>query len=387
MTGDVMKTYLQSVKGVMYCECVEMLDYWVERAIDWDEGGIMTCLDRDGSLWNTVKPGWFQGRSLFSFAKGYNDIKKNPEWLRACHKLYDFICKHVYIPGDPHGHMYFMLDKQGNGFKSADDLFTETFALMGMAEYYKATGDEEVLQRVRRIYDESLQFYYRNPRFFEDGSLSIEKEKMPLSWCMMCLCSVQTMRGCDPEREAEYSGFLREVCEDVYRYYYNEKLNMIVELDYDPPGHTCEVLWFMLAEGLYQKDEKLVRHMAEMTALLMEKTYDFENGGLPLFKSFFDLPDRTEGWDIRRWWVQVELMLALIYSWAGTKDEKFLQWYRMVHEYVFAHFPDRMYGEWYGYIRQNGTPATDVKGDELKGPYHLPRCFIAIYNLLDTMGY
>lgn len=385
MIGDV-QSYLQSVKGIMRCECIEVLDFWVQRGIDWEEGGIMTCLERDGTVWDTRKPGWFQGRSLFSFAKGYNDIRQEPKWLEACHNLYEFICRHLYIPGDPHGHMYYLLDKQGKGVKQAHNMFTETFAIMGMAEYYKATGNKEVLERVRRIYDESIQFYYRNPRFMSEGVLSAEKEKLSLGWYMMCLCSVQTLRGCDPEREEEYTRFLKEVCEDVYRFFYDPSIDLFVEVEYDPPGHTCEVLWFMLAEGLYQKDEKLVRHMATMTANMMEKCYDFEYGGIPLFKNFYGKPDRMEEWDIRRWWVEAELLLTLMYAYAGTKDEKYLEWYRMAHEYVFAHFPDRRYGEWFGYLRRDGTPILDLKGDEMKGPYHLPRCFIAIYNLLDAMG-
>ncbi len=381
------ETYLRSVKLVMREECIETLDYWCERGVDWEKGGLMTCLERDGTLWDARKPGWFQGRALFSFAKGYNDILKREQWLKACDNLYAFLTAHLYVPGDPHGKMYYMLDADGNGGAISPNLFSETFALMGIAEYYKATGRREALDRVRRIFDESLVFYYQNPKYLSTGAMSQEKEKCPLAWYMMLLCSVQTLRGCDPERERTYTDFLRQVCEDVFTYYYDPEIDMIVELEYDPPGHTCEVLWFMLAEGLYTKDQKLTAHMAKMVEGLFRISYDWKNGGIPMFKSYYGKPDRMEGWDIRRWWVEVELLLALMYAYAGTNNPEYLDWYRAAHEYVFARFPDREMGEWYGYLHADGTPITDLKGDEAKGPYHLPRCFIAIHNLLDAMGY
>ena len=48
--------------------------------------------------------------------------------------------------------------------------------------------------------------------------------------------------------------------------------------------------------------------------------------------------------------------------------------YKLVHEYTFTHFKDEVYGEWYGYLRRDGSISTDLKGNIFKGPFHIPRC-------------
>jgi N-acylglucosamine 2-epimerase len=45
----------------------------------------------------------------------------------------------------------------------------------------------------------------------------------------------------------------------------------------------------------------------------------------------------------------------------------------MVHDWSFAHFPDPLHGEWFGYLRCDGSPSVTLKGNMWKGPFHLPR--------------
>jgi N-acylglucosamine 2-epimerase len=45
----------------------------------------------------------------------------------------------------------------------------------------------------------------------------------------------------------------------------------------------------------------------------------------------------------------------------------------MVHDWSYAHFPDPLYGEWFGYLHRDGTVSTRLKGNMWKGPFHLPR--------------
>jgi N-acylglucosamine 2-epimerase len=57
-----------------------------------------------------------------------------------------------------------------------------------------------------------------------------------------------------------------------------------------------------------------------------------------------------------------------------------------VHEWAYAHFPDREHGEWFGYLHRDGTVSTRLKGNVWKGPFHLPRmqwyCTLRIQEML-----
>ena len=78
--------------------------------VDRKHGGVYTCLDRDGSLMDTTKSVWFQGRFGFIAAYAYNNIEKNPEWLAASKSCIDFIEAHCF---DADGRMYFEVMEDG----------------------------------------------------------------------------------------------------------------------------------------------------------------------------------------------------------------------------------------------------------------------------------
>ena len=70
-----------------------ILPFWLNKAIDYENGGIFTCLDREGVIYGREKSVWFQGRALWTFSKAYNTIKADKEYLKAAKCIYDFLPK------------------------------------------------------------------------------------------------------------------------------------------------------------------------------------------------------------------------------------------------------------------------------------------------------
>ena len=68
-----------------------IMPFWLEHGMDPVNGGVYTCVDREGKLMDTTKSVWFQGRCGFVFAYAYNNVEKNPEWLKASKSCIDFI--------------------------------------------------------------------------------------------------------------------------------------------------------------------------------------------------------------------------------------------------------------------------------------------------------
>lgn len=81
----------------------DILPFWLKYGIDHENGGYFTCLDRDGSLLDTNKSVWFQGRFAFILAYAYNNLEKQAEWLEACKNGIDFIEKYCF---DTDGRMF-----------------------------------------------------------------------------------------------------------------------------------------------------------------------------------------------------------------------------------------------------------------------------------------
>ena len=76
------------------------------------------------------------------------------------------------------------------------------------------------------------------------------------------------------------------------------------------------------------------------------------------------------------WGPQCETIIATLYAYQLTKDEKYLDMYKLIQEYTYSHFPDSEYSEWYGYLHRDGTVSQPAKGNIFKGPFHIPRMMI-----------
>jgi N-acylglucosamine 2-epimerase len=59
----------------------DVVPFWLRHGMDREFGGVLTCLDRDGTVIDTDKSVWFQGRAGWVFATLYNTVEKRPEWL------------------------------------------------------------------------------------------------------------------------------------------------------------------------------------------------------------------------------------------------------------------------------------------------------------------
>lgn len=88
----------------------DVMPFWLKYGIDKENGGYFTCLNRDGSLMDSNKSVWFQGRFAFILAYAYNHIEKRQEWLQACKNGIDFIEKYCF---DTDGRMFYEVTATG----------------------------------------------------------------------------------------------------------------------------------------------------------------------------------------------------------------------------------------------------------------------------------
>ena len=60
------KAYLSQWANSYKTDITEnILPFWLKNGLDTVNGGVYTCLDRDGKLMDTTKSVWFQGRFGF----------------------------------------------------------------------------------------------------------------------------------------------------------------------------------------------------------------------------------------------------------------------------------------------------------------------------------
>ncbi|MBE7041397.1 MAG: N-acylglucosamine 2-epimerase [Ruminococcaceae bacterium] len=367
-----------------------ILAFWLKSSIDTKNGGIYTCVDKEGKVYGTDKSVWFQGRALWSFCKAYNTIEKKPEYLEAAKTIYSFLPKCT----DTDGRMFFTVTEDGRELQKRRYYFSETFAAIGCAEYYKATGDKSVLETAERYFDVAYECYTgvrkNTPKINPDN-----QAMKALSPVMIMLSTVQVMRSANPCEK--YDAIAKKCLNDVINGgFLTEKALMEGvsaegEFMSSPtgrivnPGHSMEAAWFIMMEGIITKNQEAIEIGKKIIDITWPLGWDKEHGGIIAFTDVLGMPPQQLEWDMKLWWPQCETMIALRMAYILFDDESYKEKYELVKKYCEDNFCDTENGEWYGYLHYDNTVSTTLKGNIFKGPFHIPRLYI-IMALLDEYG-
>lgn len=363
-----------------------VLAFWLKNGIDDKYDGILTCLDQTGKLYSEEKSVWFQGRALWVFSKAYNIIEKKQEYIDAARKIYNFLPKCI----DDDGRMFFIVTRDGKEIQKRRYFFSETFAAIGCAEYYKATRDEGVWKMAKRCFKTALDVF-SNPKLLTPKFNTDNRPLKPLSPIMIMLATAEAMESVGKEREY-YGGIAQTLTREIiYGGFINEDVGALLEyiktdgsFSDTPtgrtvnPGHSLEAAWFLLSEGVLRNDCEAQAAAKKIIDMTMPIGWDNSNGGIIAFMDVLGKPEVALEWDMKLWWPQCEAIIASKLAWILFGDIKYKENYEKILEYAFEHFEDREYGEWYGYLHYDNTPSNKLKGNIFKGPFHLPRMLMLL---------
>lgn len=365
-----------------------IMPFWMKHGLDHKHGGVYTCIDRDGTLMDTTKSVWFQGRFGFIAAYAYNNMEKNPEWLAASKSCIDFIEKYCF---DTDGHMYFEITDDGKPLRKRRYVFSECFAAIAMAEYAIASGDGSYAEKALSLF-KNIQRFLSTPGFLEPKYLPTLQARGH-SITMILINTASRIRAAisDPILDTQINDSLAALC----KYFIHPEFKALLEtVGKDGefidtcngrvinPGHCIETSWFILEEARFRNwDKELVQMALQILDWSWEWGWDKEYGGIINFRDCRHFPAQDYSQDMKFWWPQTEAIIATLYAYQATHDEKYLAMHRQISDWTYAHFPDKEYGEWYGYLHRDGTIAQPAKGNLFKGPFHIPRMMIRSYML------
>lgn len=365
-----------------------IMPFWMKYGLDRENGGVYTCVNRDGSLMDTTKSVWFQGRFAFICSFAYNNVEKNQEWLDAAKSTLEFIEKHCF---DEQGHMYFSVTAEGKPLRKRRYVFSETFAAIAMSEYALATGDQHWAKRAIQVFEDTQRFLatpgFLPAKFEADVKLQGHSIVMILINVGSCIRKVVD----DPKLTQQ----IDESIEELKKYFIHPEFKCLLEtvgengefIDTNMtrtinPGHCIETSWFIMEEAKLRGWDKPMFDLAlQVFDWSWDWGWDKQYGGIINFRDCKNLPSQDYSQDMKFWWPQCETIIASLYAYLGTGDEKYLYRHERISEWTYAHFPDVEYGEWYGYLHRDGTVAQPAKGNLYKGPFHIPRMMIKGYML------
>ena len=369
-----------------------VLPFWLNKSIDKEYGGYFSCLDRDGSVYDTDKFIWLQGREVWLFSMLCNKLGKKQEWLDAAIQGAEFLKKYGHN-GDYD--FYFSLTREGKPLVEPYNIFSNTFACMAFAQLAKATGSEEYAEISRRIFKRILE-RRGNPKGkwskAVPGTRPMKDFALPMIICNMAL-EVEDIIN-DPQLlEKTIDECLHEVLDVFYQPDLGCMLENVSSLDNSRldcfegreinPGHNLEALWFMMNLGIRRNDKALINKCVEISLSVIEIGWDKEYGGIFYFLDSKGAPQQKLEWDQKLWWVHIESAIAMIKGYQLTGNKKCLEWFEKLDEYMWSRFKDPLHPEWFGYLNRRGEMLLPLKGGKWKGCFHVPRGLFEIWQILE----
>jgi N-acylglucosamine 2-epimerase len=371
----------------------DVIPFWERHSIDRDCGGYFTCLDRDGTVFDTDKFVWLQARQVWTFSTLYNRVGKRETWLEIARHGAEFLRAHGT---DDHGDWYFALDRAGQPLVQPYNIFSDCFAAMAFSQYALAAGEEAAGDLTRRTYRNILR-RQENPK----GQYNkVVPDTRPLKGFAlpMILCNLTLELETLLDRE-EVERTIDTCVHEVMDVFLDSERKLVFEnvsLDgshvdcFDGrlinPGHGIEAMWFIMDIAQRRGDRALIERAAQTVLDILDFGWDKAYGGIFYFLDADGHPPQQLEWDQKLWWVHLEALVALVMGYALTGRTECWQWYEKVHDYAWQHFPDPEYGEWYGYLNRRGEVLLPLKGGKWKGCFHVPRALYRCWQAFEALA-
>jgi N-acylglucosamine 2-epimerase len=372
----------------------DALPFWFPRCVDPQQGGFFSGLDRDGTLIDSDKSVWVQGRMTWMLLRCHQDLGPNSNWIEYAESGIQFIKNHCF---DKDGRMFFHVTKEGSPIRKRRYAYSEAFAAIAFAAHANTTQNSESAQKAHELLDRFLKWNF-TPSSGSSPKFTDERPMIGLAPRMIALVTAQELRHQLGQND-ELNSLISNMIQEIIQYFVKPDRKCVMEQvmpdgeisdHYDGrllnPGHAIETAWFIMQEGATQKNESWIKLGCQMLEWNWDRAWDKEHGGLLYFTDVDGKPVQEYWHDMKFWWVHSETILATLMAYQLTRKSKYAKMHEKVHNWSFKHFTDSVHGEWYGYLRKDGSVSNSAKGNLWKSFFHYPRSLLWCYHYLNKDG-
>ena len=376
-----------------------ILRFWIDKMQDRENGGFYGRMDGRGVLYPKAEKGAvLNARILWSFSAAYR-VLRNPEYLEMATYAKTYFMEHFL--DKEYGGVYWSLDYQGNPLNTRKQFYAIGFAIYGMSEYARATGDKEALECALQLFDcieqHALDPIYngyieattRDWQPIADMRLSELDANYPKSQNTHLHIVepyanlYRTLKDRFPHEDAsKVERALRNIINIFTEHILNpdtHHLDLFFENDWtrgaghlESYGHDIECSWLMHEAALVLGDNEILAKMepiVRMVAKASEK--GLRPDGSMIHEANLDTGHMD---DDLHWWVQAENVVGWMNIYQHFDDAEALQHAVRCWQYIKENLIDDEHGEWYWSRRSDGTiNLEDDKAGFWKCPYHNSR--------------
>jgi len=365
-----------------------ILPYWEKYMQDHENGGFYGRMSGDEKLMPEAEKGAIlNARILWTYSSAYRLLKSSEYWEMAT-RAKRYLIDNFY--DKQFGGIYWSLDYKGNPLDTKKQIYALGFAIYGLSEYHRATGDREALEYAIMLF-----------KSIEEHSFDKEKngylEALTREWN-----EIEDMRLSEKDANEKKTMnthlHILEPYTNLYRVWKNDELRKqiknLVEVFLDKIlnketnhlslffdenwngkdhiisyGHDIEASWLIHEAALVLEDETLLKRVEAIVPQIANAAGEGlqADGGMIYEKN-------TETGEVdadRHWWVQAETVVGYINLYEYFNNEDALEKALQCWNFIKKHLIDSKNGEWFWSLKADGTINTiDDKAGFWKCPYH-----------------
>jgi mannobiose 2-epimerase len=383
-----------------------VLQFWIDHAVDTQNGAILGQLDRQGKPTNHGnKSVVLISRSLWSFSEAYRRYP-DPAYQKMAVECLKFLREKMW--DKEHGGYYFSVTRDGKIVDSTKQLNPMSYVMEGLAEYAVAFHDPQAAQEALDLFHvidqhahDSQYGGYRiaftadwqfipNYKDGPNGAGSFGRKSY--DWHLGLLEALATVYGVtgDPQVKSRVNELLDIFANKIIdpqvgygRYYFNDDWSVA---DRDGDSRQCEygldleASWLITeaAQRVGRQNDEKVRH-ASMALVDHALKYGFDTAHGGIYRTgAASEPANNRNME---WWQQCEAMVAFENAYQLSGDPKYWQAFNLESHFFMDRFVDHQYGEVYTALFEDGR-IDDTKVDPWKAPYHVTRACLEIISRL-----
>ena len=374
-----------------------ILDFWMRYAVAEEQGGFVGEITGGMvRLPDAPKGLVLNARILWTFSCAYR-VYRDDRYLGMARRAYESLRND--FRDREYGGFYWAVQSGGGAAEPKKQVYGQAFAIYGLTEYYRATGENEALERAKELYvllekhayEPVHSGYYealsRDWTPIEDMSLSGKDYNVPKSMnTHLHLLEAYTnlYRVWRPEGlRMKLAELIRVHLEKIlapgtghFKLFFDEDWRpMSGHVSY---GHDIEGSWLLVEAAETLGDEGLLRKAAEEAVVMARSTLaegTDANGGIRN-----ETDEDGSSTETKDWWPQAEAVVGFLGAYRLTGEEAFLRAARRSWAYIDTYIRDDVHGEWHWGVDGKDMPRTgEPKVSAWKCPYHNGRaCFEAI---------
>ncbi|MCG2614388.1 AGE family epimerase/isomerase [Terrimonas sp. NA20] len=395
---DLLRKYRQQLQD----ELQHVLSYWTGHTLDNDNGGFYGSIN-----WNdTPDPAAPRGIVLYSricwtFSAAHS-MTGADQYLQMATRAYEYIRANFLDAG--FGGVYWSVDQNGQMLDGKKQLYGQAFCIYAMAEYFKATRNDDALQLAKDLFAliekhgfEEEQNGYIEARSREWGlaadlrlSDKDENEKRSANTHLHIVEAYATLFSVWPDEmlKARIRNLL-----DIFRKRIisrdSDHLLLFFNDQWEPRsslvsfGHDIEAAWLLplCAEAI---DDPSYIRLYQLITIPVTKAamegLDRSDGGL-----WYEYDVMNDQWIFEKhWWPQAEAMIGFFYAWQLSGGKGYLEQSIKSWEFVKSYLRDGE-KEWFWGIQKDYSVIQKEKAGFWKCPYHNGRACMELITRISSL--